>query len=129
MSLRCRPKGRALVREPGLHRHAAAVVRRGVSVVVDVLGAQTLENPPVDTHGSVNLSSSGSGSGNNGIRRFHLPVASPRRRGCLSTLSSALRLLLSNPPFIRPDYSISTALPKSGGVECEQDTRCFKAHE
>lgn len=76
------------------HRAAAAIVSR----------AQTLENSPVDTRASVNLPSSGSGSGNNGIRRrFHpllvrkLSFQFPARPlFCLFTFGFSSRILYSS---------------------------------
>lgn len=90
--------------------HASRCIYHAAAVAAFVLEAQTPENPSVDTHGSVNLPSCGSGSGNNGIRLFHLLPPSPRRLCvfptrsfyiCLPFPSFHLRLFLSNPPFIR----------------------------
>lgn len=100
------------------------------AVAASILEAQTPENPSVDTHGSVNLPSCGSGSGNNGIRLSHLLPPSPRRL-CVFPSSSSYTFLFFPPPAfplkstIHPfDYSISSTLLE-WRYRMQTDTRGF----
>lgn len=126
----------------GMHLCESVYLSCSCSRAASILEAQTPENPSVDTHGSVNLPSCGSGSGNNRIRLPHLLPPSPRRL-CVFPSSSSYTFFLPFPspprfPFFPPpaslkstihpfDYSISSTLLE-WQYRMQTDTG-FKVHE